>query len=99
MVSQAFLDDVYKGDMEPRPDSQADDVAAVIIKVDSQRSFKNNTLEKVRQQMSKSISKKHGHILVGSLDLVGEESMARFKYNRRPLGGRIENKAPNASLN
>lgn len=89
---EAFIDDCYKGSLEPRPDILSEDVVAVVVKIDSQRSYKNNSLEKARTIMTKQLSKKHNNLLVGSVDLVGDESVGRFRRLRRPLGGRIEDK-------
>ena len=82
----------YKGDLEPRPEAQADDVLVVLCKVDSQSTVKHNSLEKVRQLLRPLLSKRHTIIPIGTVEPVGEESMMPFRRFRRALGSRIEDK-------
>jgi hypothetical protein len=90
---EAFVNVFYKGDLEPRPEAQADDVLAVLCKIDSQSSLKNNSLDKARSLLRPLLSKRHTSVAIGTVEPVGEESMMRFRRFRRALGSRIENKA------
>jgi len=89
---EAFVNVFYKGDLEPRPEAQADDVLVVLCKVDSQSTLRHHSLDKVRQLLRPLLSKRHTTVAIGTVEPVGEESMMRFRRFRRALGSRMEDK-------
>ena len=90
---ESFVKEFYRGDMEPRPESQADDVLIVLCKIDNSKMARQNNLDKVRAVLRTALSKRHLTVAVGSVEPTGEDNMTRFRRVRRALGAHIEDKA------
>ena len=98
ILSQVVLQEVYSATCSQDVDNGvAEDVMAVLLKVDTRKPLRGSALETVKTKLASCIRKHHTQ--VGSIELNTDECLQRVRTKgRKAFGNNIEDKVVLASL-